>query len=182
MKAQSDGLGDLLRKLFESYPQKITSFENEDFLIPTQRECEVSSEIEAGMPFSQEMIEAVRGTLSLHEAYDLRTFSVRIAIFAARTYTPELLKVSALCLMIASRVDWRDLLIALSLMRACANDLGVNPEYILQQAAEYATPDRKEIVLDGFLGRNPEMQGPDVMGYNVSGTGETLTFTKRIWS
>lgn len=79
MKAQSDGLGDLLRKLFESFPQKITSFENEDFLVPMQTECAVISEIEAGMPFSQEMVDAVRGILSIHETYGLRTFSVRIA-------------------------------------------------------------------------------------------------------
>ncbi len=182
MMMQTDSLGDLLRKLFESYPQKITSFENEDFLVPMQTECAVISEIEAGMPFSQEMVDAVRGILSIDETYGLRTFSVRIAIHAARTNAPELLHVSACCLMIASRIDWRDFLVALSLIGASANDFCVNPEDILQQAAEYATPDRKEIVLDGFLGRTPEMQSPDVMGYRVSGTGKTFTFAKRLWS
>lgn len=182
MLTHNNNLGDSLRKLFESYPKHMAYCDDEKLQIPTETERAMISEIEKGIPFSQEMIDAVRETLSIHEAYDLVKFAVRTAVFAARTHTPELLHVSALCFMIDSRLDWRDVLVTLSLFEACANDLGVNSENSLQKAAELATPDRRELVVDGFLGRTQVMRSPDVMGYKVSGTGQTLTFAKRMGS
>jgi len=179
MKLPGERFSDLLIDLLEEYPRSLCYSLDEGLEFPTETERVMISTFGEAMPLSQETIDMVREGLSFRNAYNLVMFAVRTAIYAARNQAPELLSISISCFIIDDGlVDWRDILVALSIIEVCANEVGMNFKDLMLTAVKFAVLDRRELVVEGYLARTPEMRGVDVMGYKIRGAGETLDFVE----
>ena len=122
---------------------------------------------------------AFRSRLSLDEVYDLLIFGVRSAIVAARTESPESLRVSLVCIVIDDNLaDWRDMLVVLSILERCAQELKLEFGQVIGDVLSLATQKRRELIRS-YLSRDDEMREVDVMGYVFVGTGREIGFARR---
>jgi hypothetical protein len=98
----------------------------------------------------------MRGSISHDEFYTLLTFSQRAAVFALRERNVDRVVegLTAIAMIEAKRVDWRDGLVALSLLHHAANRCGADADRLFQQAAQLAEPGVVELI-DGFIKRSP---------------------------
>ncbi|MBN2098020.1 MAG: hypothetical protein JW753_00330 [Dehalococcoidia bacterium] len=101
----------------------------------------------------QERIE-FRKRVSLNEFYTLLTFARRSSVFALRERSPDVLSagILAVCMIEAERTDFRDILMALSLLHHSATRIGINPDEAFHAAEQLAEP-RVRDLLAGFVRR-----------------------------
>lgn len=99
---------------------------------------------------------AVRRSISMDEFYTLLTFSRRSAVFALRDRRTELLRdgLLAIALIEAERVDYRDILDALSLLYFVAHRIGADASQQFKDAAALSEPAVAKLVTD-FAARAP---------------------------
>jgi hypothetical protein len=100
---------------------------------------------------------AVRRSISMDEFYTLLNFSRRSAVFALRDRRTELLRdgLLAIALIEAERVDYRDILGALSLLYHVAPRIGADASQQFKDAAALSEPAVAKLVTD-FAARSPE--------------------------
>ena len=70
------------------------------------------------------------------------------------------------------------MLVALSIMEACARDVGVDFENAIRSAGNADSAEPTNPVVEGYFSRSPQMRDVGVMGFTASGTGATLNFTR----
>jgi hypothetical protein len=108
----------------------------------------------------------------------LITFAVRMVIHAARTGDPEPLTTALPLLAVDEEADFRDVLLALSVVEECGRRLGLDVDALLQSVAPLAGPRRRHTILRGFLSRDPGYRTTQVFGLAAFGEGETLRFDR----
>lgn len=97
----------------------------------------------------------MRRSISMDEFYTLLTFSRRAAVFAMREGGSDLIDgLTALAMIEAERVDYRDILVALSLLHHAGVRAGKDPEGLFRDAAALAEPAVSNLI-DGFAARRP---------------------------
>jgi hypothetical protein len=97
----------------------------------------------------------MRGSISLDEFYTLLTFSRRAAVFAMREGRSDLIDgLTALAMIEAQRVDYRDILVALSLLHHAGVRAGEDPKSVFGGAAALAEPEVSKL-MEGFAARRP---------------------------
>lgn len=98
----------------------------------------------------------MRSVTSMDEFYTLLTFSRRAAVFSLRerTATCVIDGLAAIAMIEAERVDWRDILWALSLLNHAAERIGVDAGRLFHEAAQISEPKVAELI-DGFTKRSP---------------------------
>lgn len=101
----------------------------------------------------------MRAGITMDQFYELLTFSRRMAVFGLRTGNPDVLRfgLSAVAAIDTKRVDYRDVLMALSLLHHSCERNGLNAPNLFEQAARLAAPNTAELIA-GFLARPPEQK------------------------
>jgi hypothetical protein len=99
----------------------------------------------------------LRDSASLSDFYTLLAFSRRSAVFGMRRRHPNLVTdaLAAVAMIDPDRIDFRDALVALSLLHHAARAIGANPDGLFAHAATLADSKMSTLIL-GFLSRSEE--------------------------
>lgn len=148
--------------------------------IPMDSEQRLLASIDQEFPIVPDDVAALRGELSRHNAYSLVTFATRMAVFVARTNAASLMEAVSIGLVLDDGlVDWRDMLVALSIVEDCANRLGVDFRACIDRTSTLAADQRRRTIQQGYLTREPKMRDIGVMGFRTEGVGEGLHYIRR---
>jgi hypothetical protein len=100
---------------------------------------------------------ALRGAIRMDEFYRLLAFARRAAVFAIREGDAGGVRdaLAAVAMIEAERVDFRDVLMAVSLLHHAAGRVGADGDALLREAAALAEPGTAEL-LARFADRAPE--------------------------
>jgi hypothetical protein len=110
-------------------------------------------------------INRVRDGVDIKSAYTLTGFAMWMALLAFRNRDPDGLSRSAVPLLIAAaKIDWRDLLGAVARYADGCRRCGVDPLELLLAHKHFADQSAWETIEQGFFGRDPEMQSPELFG------------------
>lgn len=103
--------------------------------------------------------DAMRSAIGMDEFYTLLTFSRRSAVFALRGRRIEHVRdgLGAIALIEAERVDFRDVLVALSLLYHAATRLGADASRQFADAAALSEPEVAKLIAE-FAARSPQHQ------------------------
>jgi hypothetical protein len=98
---------------------------------------------------------SIRGSISMDEFYTLLTFSQRTAVFALkeRSIARVIDGLTALAMIEAERVDWRDILVALSLLNHAAERIGADAGLLIREASRLSEPEVARLMSE-FIGRS----------------------------
>ncbi len=99
--------------------------------------------------------EHLRSAISMDEFYTLLTFARRSAVFAIRGRDATWVEagMTAVAMIDSGRVDYRDVLVALSLLHHAARRIGIDAALMFRQKAALCRPDTA-IVVTGYLDRS----------------------------
>jgi hypothetical protein len=99
----------------------------------------------------------IRASISMDEFYTLLAFSRRAAIFALRERSIGRVTdgLTAVAMIEAERVDWRDILVALSLLNHAAERIGANADRLFREAGRLSEPEVARLI-DEFSKRSPK--------------------------
>jgi hypothetical protein len=97
--------------------------------------------------------ERMRAAISMNEFYTLLTFAQRAAVFAIRGCDASWLEagMTAIAMIDARRVDYRDILVALGLLHHAARRAGMDAAELFRQTAKRSEPETASLVT-GFGG------------------------------
>jgi hypothetical protein len=93
---------------------------------------------------------AIRAAISMEEFYTLLTFAHRAAVFAIREHSAAWAVdgLTAVTMIEAERVDWRDILVALGLLHHAATRAGLDADQVFRDMSMLAEPGTAELVQD----------------------------------
>lgn len=149
--------------------------------MPTEAEVRLSEAIKRSAPISEQEVLLVRSRLDLEQAYFLVNFARRMAVYGARINDVDVLTRCTLGFVLDENlVEWRDILIDLSILEDCAVRLGADTEAVLEASLRFASDKRRETIR-GYCSRPPEMRGLKVMRVAVTGSGHELTYARFPW-
>jgi hypothetical protein len=96
----------------------------------------------------------MRDAISMEEFYTLLDFARRASVFGLRERQGGRLAagLTAVSMVEQERVDYRDILVALSLLHHSAARVGADPAKLFRDAARLAEPNTRQLIL-GFLAR-----------------------------
>jgi hypothetical protein len=99
--------------------------------------------------------EGLRSAISMDEFYTLLAFAKRAAVFAIRGRDAGWVEVgmTAIALVECNRVDYRDILMALSLLHHAAGRAGMDTAKVFRDAASRSEPDVARLIIE-FIGRS----------------------------
>ncbi|HEV7891621.1 MAG TPA: hypothetical protein VGP08_13340 [Pyrinomonadaceae bacterium] len=97
---------------------------------------------------------AMRRSIDMQDLYALARFGEREAVFGLRERSAERIVdgLTAIAMVEVKRVDFRDVLMSLSLLHHCALRVGASPDKLFRDAAALAEPGTAQLMLD-FLKR-----------------------------
>jgi hypothetical protein len=175
-----DPLATSIHSFVRSFPKEAEFPLGGELEIPTQAERNLLRVLESGRPFPASTIASLRSELGIHDAYALVIFSVRMAVFAVRRNEAKPLLLGLMGLVIDDgKVDWRDILSALSIVENCAARLGIAFAPAMEEFYPLASPQRRDTIKDGYFAREPDMRKIEIMGFVASGSGKVLTFNRQ---
>ncbi len=99
----------------------------------------------------------IRGSISMDEFYRLLTFSQRAAVFALRERSIGWVTngLTAIAMIEAERVDFRDILVALSLLNHAAERIGEDANRLFREASRLAEPEVARLI-EEFITWSPK--------------------------
>jgi hypothetical protein len=105
---------------------------------------------------SDEKRAAMREAISMKEFYTLLHFAQRAAVFGLREQRAAWVinGLTAVTMIEAERVDWRDILVALGLLHHAATRVGLDADQLFQERSALAEPGTAKL-LRGFRNRRP---------------------------
>lgn len=131
----------------------------ESLINPTKNslDSELSGLSERFAKSDQQTQANMRHSISLDEFYTLLTFSERSAVFAMREKNVNQLRngLTAIAMIEAERTDFRDILMALSLLYHSANKIGADANGLFRETANLSEPNVAKL-LTGFAARPSE--------------------------
>lgn len=150
--------------------------------MPIAAEVRLCEAIQRSIPISEQEVIKVRSRIDLEQAYFLVNFARRMAVYAARINEVGILKRCTLGFVFDENlVEWRDILMDLSIVEDCAVRLGTDIQEAFAENLRFASDKRRETIT-GYCSRPPEMRGLKVMRVAVSGSGHELTYTRIPWA
>jgi hypothetical protein len=99
---------------------------------------------------SEQKRAAMRSDISMKEFYTLLLFSHRAAVFAIREQSVAWVfnGLTAVAMIEAERVDWRDILVALGLLHHAATRVGLGADRLFREVATLAEPGTAQLLGD----------------------------------
>jgi hypothetical protein len=166
-----------LDQFFETIPPQIQYFGmGGDVAIPTAFERALLNLFEKAPPHSREELVPIAHRLTQRQAYLLGAFSVRMATLAVRTKDIKMLCAGTFGLVIDDNLlDWRDVLLGLSVIEDSACRLGADLGIIIVDALHIASIQRRQTITE-YLARDPTMRGIKVMRIEALGDGDTFRY------
>jgi len=153
-----------------------------DVEIPTSAEMSLVRVFEALFPRCRDDLAPIARGLNVDQSYRVAAFSVRVATLAARTNAIHLLRAGTLGLVVDDNlVDYRDVLMGLSVVDDCTSRLGADLGFVMQDAISVASDRRRDTIVREYLSRLPAWRGIGPMGVEAFGEGETLTYKAKPW-
>lgn len=147
--------------------------------IPTPSELSLLHALEASFPKSRDELAGVAGKFTFGDAYIMWAFSVRMAIYAARTGKPEVFRIGSLGIVIDNdQIDSRDGSTALPILEDCAKRLNSDLASLMSDSLKLATQTRREI-FEYYLTRPPEQRTLEASRIELLGTGDKLAYQMR---
>ena len=144
--------------------------------IPMPAELALLGAIERSVPVAAEEVASIRSGLTLWQGYLLLCFALRMGVYAVHTNNRAALYAGTFGLVAdGDLVDWKDVLIYLSIVEDCASRLGTDLESAVRPHIHLASEERRETIAE-YVSREPEMRGLGVMRVAVSGSGSTLAY------
>jgi hypothetical protein len=118
---------------------------------------------------------AMRAAISMEEFYTLLAFAHRAAVFAIREQSADrvVAGLTAVTMIEAERVDWRDVLVALGLLHHAATRVGLDADQVFRDLNRLAEPGVSELIR-GFIKRPSRDKRLAVWGYEEVETGEGI--------
>lgn len=118
---------------------------------------------------------AMRAAISMAEFYTLLTFAQRAAVFAIRERDTAwaVAGLTAVAVIEAERVDWRDILVALGLLHHAAGRVGLDADRLLKKLRRLAEPGTAELI-DGFRKRPRCDKDLSAWGYEEAETAQGI--------
>jgi hypothetical protein len=111
---------------------------------------------------------SMRDSISMEEFSTLLSFSQRASVFALREKSLDMVRdgLSAIAMIEAKRVDWRDILMALSLLYHSAQRIGGDADRIFREASHLSDPEVAGLI-DDFIKRDARYKSlRDSWGYD----------------
>lgn len=177
--SDSDTLSNCFAEYCSACPPDFDFPTGSSVKIPTPSECALAKAFEAALPTLRDQIYPIRKTLTVRNAHHLTIFAVRTALLAARSNSKNLIDVSILALLIdEGLVDWRDTLIALSLIEDCSKRVGVDFRRSIESHVALATDTLRKTIVNGYLARSEEMRSIKIMGFTSRDSDEGLVYIK----
>jgi hypothetical protein len=140
----------------------------EQALVELLRDCELSVE---------QQVSALSKDRDWSDCYSLVIFGVRLAILAVRQEQQNLYRIGLIAMVAGSpKVDWRDVLGAFAIFNVCGKRIGMEFQAEIEAIAGCGDTDKLRPTLDGFFSRDDEMRAVEVMGFQESGAGDSLTY------
>src|SRR5262249_48602062 len=118
---------------------------------------------------------AMRAAISMEEFYTLLTFAHRAAVFAIREQSADWAVdgLTAVTMIEAERVDWRDILVALGLLHHAATRVGLDADQVFRKMSALAEPGTAELI-QGFSERPQSDKQLREWGYEEVETDERI--------
>jgi hypothetical protein len=149
---------------------------------PMEAEIRLYMALKKSVLIIEQEVNDVRSWLLFEQAYFLVNFARRMAVFAARTNDVDILIRCTIGFVFDdSLVEWRDILIDLSIVEDCAIRLGTDLVTAMEGSLRFASDKRRDTIV-GYYSRPQEMRGLEVMRVAVSGSGSELTYTRIPWA
>lgn len=181
METGYERLRSALRAFLETSPLEPQKPSAGLAIISRPEELDLLQAVHSAGPLSEGMVAQLGQEVDLAQSYLLLDFAVRSAIYAVRAGSPRALHNGAFALVLdRDLLDYRDVLVALSVIEDCALRLGSDLKSSITPVLGIATEKRRDTIM-GYLGRPPELRGLGVMGMVVSGEGPMLTYSMRPW-
>ena len=179
LESTKNGYWEAIKPLLAQYPRHIEFPLGGLLPIPTEAEECLLISIKKAPPITAEDVAAIRRELRRHDAYALVVFATRMAVFAARTNSDSNLKAALVGLAIDDcLVDWRDILVSISIIEDCAIRLGVDFATCIQTVSVLAADERRRTIDEGYLPRPPKLRNVEVMGFTAKGIGGELHYVR----
>ena len=173
-------LHDLAIKFYSECPPNFSFPLGGNTPIPFAAEFELAQFLLNGKMLTAYELATVRSALTFRQAYYWVIFSVRIAVNSVRISECNLIEASTWGVVIEDGlVDWRDLLVALSIIEDCASRVGVNFQQLLENKIGLGSEKLQKTIRDGYLARSPEMRSTKVMGYVAIDNGSNFGYLKK---
>lgn len=175
-------ISDAIACFLQDCPQRASHIDfplMEPVGIPTANESKLVKALGESAPVSLGEIEQLRSQITVRESYWLLVFTLRMAVLAVRTTDARVLKSALLGAIIDDDVlDWRDVLIALSLLEYCAKSLGVDLPAEFGELVTVASLHRRATIALYFR-RPSDWRTPEIMGYRPDGQGTSFSFKRK---
>jgi hypothetical protein len=129
---------------------------------------------------SEKAVAEVGRQIGVGQAYLLAGFAFRCALQGARTGSCRILRGGMLGLVLdRDQLDWRDVLVELSIIEDCSVRIGSDLRGSLEHVLRFATEKRRQTMV-GYLNSPPQFRGLGVMGMVAVGSGSTLSYSQRL--
>jgi hypothetical protein len=171
-------LSESIKRFLEGYPDQTAFPLGKPVAIPTDAELTLLEAMAETVPaLVGDLVSVRKNVKEVAHGYSLIQFAIRMAVLAVRRDNPDILITSLPGLILDDdKVDWRDILRALSIIENCAVRLGIEFRPAVENLCQFATPKRRHTIVEGYLVRSPDMRDVRVMGYAAQGEGRTLSF------
>lgn len=114
--------------------------------------------------------------------YEMAILGARLMLAAARSKDAAEYKVGLFVfLAAAATIDWRDILVALSVVEEFGNFVGVNVKAEAERILGAIPNDDLTHTVMGFFERPEGHRRPEYMDLERIGEGDTLTFVRKPW-
>jgi hypothetical protein len=176
----SDEINKAVSDLLGTIPSHIRYYGmGGDVGIPTTEELALLRAFENFPPALRNELAPIAKTLTLRQADLLSAFTVRMATFAVRKNAIHVLRIGTLPLVVDDNLlDWRNVLMVLSIIDDSALRLGTDLESVIQDAIALAS-DRRRTTINEYLLRPPAFRGIKVMGIEALGNGDQFRYKKK---
>jgi hypothetical protein len=171
---------DAIVSVLKGYPNDFSfPFGDDDIEIPLPSERVLIETFFTNQPFAPTLVIELRSVLDVKLAYSLVILTVRFVLYSVRISSPRLFRLSLPFLLADDNlVDWRDILVAASIIDDCARHLSIDFSSEIQSLLGYATERRRDTILCGYLSRDTEMKQTDVFGVLPRTGPEGLSYLK----
>jgi hypothetical protein len=157
--ASNTGLSESISRFVNARPDRFPAPAGGDNGIPLPAELELARAFRDSPPRLRADFGSAETPFKRRDAHTLVVFAVRMAIHSVRVNDPGILIDCANALVVDNDLaDYRDILVALSIIDECARRVGLDGTVIFDTVANVATAERRDLIRKGYINRTPGMK------------------------
>jgi hypothetical protein len=146
--------------------------------LPNELDDRVAAMLDAYVKASTSAKSEITTTIGPEQTWGLLAYAERMAILSVRQQSRDLLEKALLALVVEGfRWDAREDMLILSLINHSAVKVGADPRQLFEGAARHASPQVAQHLRE-FIGRRPEDNSIQAMGYSEETTPEGFSYAR----